>query len=148
MPMTQGYFRFNIGALIPPTLSRKFTPITVVSKFHDIIDSHAPVSVIIVIGLPNSPKAVHGCFPVISEIPSDCLKIGSILVATKDHALLVWFAFVIHLVARQINDGLPVLILDLTTTIAKVEVELAIGTEVYGVDPMIINDPEPWALTT
>ena len=136
--MTQGYFRFNIGALIPPTLSRKFTPITVVSKFHDIVDSHTPVSVIIVIGLPNSPKAVHGCFPVISEIPSDCLKIGSILVATKHHSLLVWFAFVVYLVARHINDWLAGFILYLTTTVTKVKVELAIGTEVYGMDTMIV----------
>ena len=138
MPMTQGYFRFNIGALIPPTLSRKFTPITVVSKFHDIIDSHAPVSVIIVIGLPNSPKAVHGCFPVISEIPSDCLKIGSILVATKHHSLLVWFAFVVYLVARHINDRFASFILNLTTTVTKVKVELAIGTEVYRMNTMIV----------
>ena len=136
--MAKRYLRFNVGALISPALTRKFTPIAVVSKFHDVIDSHASVPIVVIIGLPDATETVHGRFPIVAEIPAESLEVGTILIAAKDHALLVWFAFVIHFVASQINNGLAVLILDLTTSVAKVEVELAIGTEVYGMDAVIV----------
>ncbi len=136
--MTRGNVLLHVGALVAPSLTREFAAITVIAELHDVIDADAAVAVVIVVGLPNAAEAVHGRFPVVAEIPTQSLEIRTVLVATKDHALLVGITTIVDLVSCLVDDRLAVLVLDLPSRVSEIEVEFPIGTEMDGMNAMIV----------
>ena len=104
----------------------KIHPVTVVSKFHHVVDANATVAVVVVVGLPNGTETVHGRFPVVAEIPTQGLEIRAVLVATENHSLLIGFALVVYLVTLG-RQSVFRLVLDLSAAVSKVEVKFSIG---------------------
>ena len=136
--MTKWNLLFHIGALISPSLSGKFSPVPIITEFHNIINTHPAVSIIVIIGLPNGSKTVYSYLPVISKIPSNRLEIGTVLITTKNHPLLIGPAIIFYFVASLIDDWFSLFVLNLPAAVAKVEIELTIRTKVYGMDTMIV----------
>ncbi len=136
--MSQGNLLFDVGTLIAPTPTGKLPAITVVAKLHHIVDANTAVAVVIVVGLPDGTEAIHRNFPVVAEVPAESLKIRTILVTTENHALLIGFPTVVHLVAGFVDDRFAILILDLPSSVAEVKVKLTVRTKVNGVYAMVV----------
>ena len=141
MPMLMRYFSFYIGSFISPSFSSEFSLVPIISKFHDIINANPTITIIIIIGLPNCPKAINCDFPVISKVPSKCLKLTSVFITAKYHSLLIRFSLIVHLVSGKIYDWFSIPIFYLPTGISKIKVKLSIWPKVNRMDSMIMLSP-------
>jgi len=43
--------------------------VAVVAELHDVVDAHAFVAVVVVVGLPHRAERIHGDLPVVAEVP-------------------------------------------------------------------------------
>ena len=89
--MAQRNFLFNIGTVGTPTRARHFVGKAIVAVFHHVVDAHAFVAVVVVVGLPHGAVAVHGHFVVIAEIIAEYFHVFEVGIAAEHHALLVFF---------------------------------------------------------
>ena len=128
----------HVGALVAPATAGDFAAKTVVPILHHIIDTHSTITIIIVIALPKGAKAVDGHHPVVAKVPTERFQSAAVEITAKHHALLVRIATVVHLVAGQVHDRLAVLVLELATGVAEVEVQPAVRTEHEIMDSMVV----------
>ncbi len=139
MPVTLRDLAFPTDARDLPAFAGHFVGVAVVAELHDVVDAHAFVAVVVVVGLPQGAEAIDGDFPVVAEVPGEHLDVAAIELAAEDHALLVGAVVLIGaLHAVDVGDEVAVLVAELFAGVAKVEVEAAIGAEVEGVDAVVV----------
>ena len=122
MPMLFRNRFFHISAFGPPTSSGYFAAIAVVAVFHNVVDTHTPISIIIIIALPKCAETINNDHPVVTKIPTQSFKTTPIKLTAKYHSLLVRVAAIIHLISCKIDDRLAILIFKLFPGISKIEV--------------------------
>ena len=139
MPVTLRDVLLQANARGLPACAGHLIGVAVVAKLHDVVDAHSLVSVVIIVALPHGAKRVRGDLPVVAEVPGEHLHLAAIQLASEDHALLIRAVVLIGaLHAVDVGDEFPLGITELLARVAEVEVETAIGTEVEGVDAVIV----------
>ena len=122
MPMTPGNFVLPIAAFFPPGSAGQFVMVTEIAGFHKIVDAHASIAVVIVVGLPERAEGINGDFVRVAEIMGEDFDAGAIGIATEGHAVLVRVAVIFHDIAGGIDDGVAVLVPELSARIAEIEI--------------------------
>ncbi len=138
MPVTQGNFLFDIGALVAPSLPGELIAEPVIPEFHHEVNPHRLVSIIVIVTLPDGPEGIDAQFPVIPEIPSQSFHVGSIEVAAEGHALLVGLTTGFDFIASLVGNDLPLGICQLTRSVSKIEIEFPVGTKGECVNSVIV----------
>ena len=113
MPVAQGNFLFDIGALVSPSLSSKFVAEAIVTELHHEVDSHRLVSVIVIVALPDGSEGIDTQFPIVAEVPSQGFHVGPIKVAAEGHALLIGLTTSFYFIAGLIGNDLTLSICQL-----------------------------------
>ena len=106
--------------------------------FQNIVDTNAPVTIIIIITLPHITKCVHCYFVVIAEIMRHYFQAAAIGVTAEDHSLPVRFPLVVNNISVSIPDHIPILIEYAVAGITEVKIEQSIGTKSKGMDGMVV----------
>ena len=88
--------------------------------------------------MPNRAERIDGYHPVVSKVPAERFDPGIVQVLPEHHALLIWLSFVVNDVPSLIDDFLAVRREQLFTSIAKVEVQLAVRSKLKSVDAVIM----------
>src|SRR5688572_26240208 len=117
-------FLLDVRAFRAPARTGHLISITEISVVHHIIDAHPLVSVIIVVGLPHRPERIHRDFVIIPEIVAEYLQVTPVHIATEYQPLPKRFAIVLHIPAMSILDEGTVRVVQLSSVVAHVEVEL------------------------
>ncbi len=130
---------FDIGAVHLPARARHFVGVAVIAVLHHIIDAHAPIAVVVVVGLPEGAVTVGRYFIVVAEIVPQHLEMCKIGVAAKHHALAVVFGVDVFSIA--VFDRLALAVLQHFTCIAEVEIEFSVGAEHDGVQAVVVLMP-------
>ena len=140
--MAQRNFAFPVEAWGLPAGPGHFVGVAVVAELHDVVDAHAFVAVVVVVGLPQGAEAIDGDFPVVAEVPGEHLHIAAIKLAAEDHALLIGAVVLVGAFdAVDVGDEFAVLVAELFPGVAEIEIETAVRTEVKGVNAMIMLRP-------
>ena len=121
-----------------PACAGFFVLVAVVAELHHVVDSHTPVTIIIIVRLPDAAVGIDGDHPVVSEIPTKSFKLAAIHVAAEHHAFLIRLAIRCDNDPGCIDDGLTILILDLSASISKIEIQLSVWAESEGMNSVIV----------
>ena len=103
MPMSGWYVFFLIGSLSSPSTTGEFVSIAVVSKFHNVVDAHTAIPIIVIIRLPNSAKRIDGYLIIISEIKTKSFNFSAIKVAAENESLAIRLASAIDFIACLVH---------------------------------------------
>ena len=136
--MAKRNFGVHSRSRSPPIASRFLVCETVVPKRHHIVDPCCPISIVIVIRLPDGTERVDTHLPVVAEIPSQRFELATVHVAPKDHALVVGFDLVSDFVTRHVNNLFSVFVFDLLSGVPKVEVKFAVRAKHKRVDAVVV----------
>ena len=139
MPVTLRDLALDADARRLPACAGHFVGVAVVAELHDVVDAHAFVAVVVVVGLPHRAEAIDSDFPVVAEVPGEHLDLATIQFAAEDHALLIRAVVLIGaLHAVDVGDEVAILVAELFAGVAEIEVEAAIGAKVEGVDAVVV----------
>src|SRR5690349_7494827 len=145
MPVLQRNRVFHIYPPRPPSIAGHFIRISIITIFQNIVDTHAPVAIIIIIRLPQISKSIHGNFIGVSKIITQYFKVASIKVAAKDHSLPVWLIIYIYGIPRFIFDHIAIAILNTVTLVSEIKIQLTIRAKSKSMDRMImLNASNPF----
>jgi hypothetical protein len=76
VPVSLWDFGFPVGAFRLPTGAGDFIHVSIVAKFHDVVDSGSAVTVVIIIGLPDGTEGVDSSFVVVTEVMAEYFHIA------------------------------------------------------------------------
>ena len=141
MPVAARNLVFHIRARRLPAGSGDFVLVAVVAVFHHVVDTHAFVAVVIVVGLPDRAEAVDAQFPVVTKVPAERIDFASVQFAAKRHAFLIRLASGSHFVSSNIDDDRTVRIVQFFTSVAEVEVKSTVWAERKAVNSVVVLSP-------
>ena len=144
----------GVGRLVAGPVRALGAHVAEVAAFHDVVDPHALVAVVVVVRLPGRPEGVGRDFIVIPEVVAERLEAGAVGVAAERHALPVTadgaagataplLSLAADLAAAGVDDRLALAVHDaraVAAGIAGIEVEAAVGSEHDRVQPVVAVD--------
>ena len=136
--MSRRYVRMHACSLSFPSGPGFLIGVAIIPKWHHEVNSGCPVSIIVVVGLPERSKGADANFPIVTEIPCECFEIRAVEVASKDHSLIVGATVCDYRIARFIDDLLAIFIFNLAAVITKIEIKFPIGTEHKRMNSMVV----------
>src|SRR5690349_18502105 len=89
-----------------PASARHFIAVAVVPKFHDVIDPHAAIAIVVIVALPQRSERIDRHLVIVSKIPRESFQFASVGVTSEDHAHSIGFAVAVYFVSIEIDDGL------------------------------------------
>ena len=153
MPVALRHFGMHTGALRLVARPCQLVAISVVPTFDDVIQAAGVASVVVVVRLPQSAQRIDGDLVVVAKVVSEDLQLAAVRVAAEYHPALegagkflepprefrslgirslaqaVRVIPVQHRIAETVDRQPRVLVVDISTGVAHVPVQLAVGTE-------------------
>ena len=102
MPVARWDVFFLIGSLGSPSSAGEFVSVTIITKFHDVVDANTTIAIIVIVRLPNSAKRVDRYFIIIAEIETKSFNFTSIKIATENESLSIRFAAAVYFIASLV----------------------------------------------
>ena len=127
--MTQRNFLRLAQVSGAPAGTGHFVGVAIVSMLHQIENSAAAIAVVVVVGLPHRAKTIDAHFVRIAKVVGHRFEMAAVGIATKNHAVSIRLAGVVHHVAVQIHHGSAGRIVDRMPFIAKIPIQFSIGAE-------------------